>query len=299
MRRALLGLGVVGALVLVFLAVSFRIVEERYVVFRTFFGDPEPAYAPFAKPVIAGPDWYLDIPIVNEVEVYDQRIKRFQSSPQVLNMDVAIEVGYFVAWRIEEPRRLRENAEPNELLRLIDDTTYNAVRNVLGRSRLADLLSAKRGDLVREMQALSDAELDRIGIEVIDLGIRQVSYPESDEDAVFEQMKEDFAKQAKEIRAKGEARAREIRAKADEQSQVELAEARKVAAELRGEGDARSAELYAVAYNQDREFYKFLRSLEAYRRALDEQTTVVLSPDSPFLRYLFGEGIEPPESATR
>jgi membrane protease subunit HflC len=133
----------------------------------------------------------------------------------------------------------------------------------------------------------SAAKLAPLGIQLVDLKIRRTDYPQANLDRIFQRMRTERQRFAKKFRAEGEESARTIRAKADRESQVLRADAQRRSAELRGEGDALAARIYAEAYGKDPEFYAFMRSLEAYQKALDDQTTLILSPKLPFLRYLF------------
>ena len=287
MRRLI---GIVLLLLVVGVASSVRILEERYVAFRTLLGDPAPWWFPWMDSELVGPRLYLSVPLLHQVDEFDQRIKRFESEPRELYLDQDnVEIGYFVVWRIENVRRMRENLQPTQILSLIDDKTYNAVRNELATRSLRDLLSATRGELSDRIRIRSDAELDKVGIEILGVTIRQVEFLDATLQTVFDRMKQDRQRLAKRLRAEGEEQAREIRAGADRDAEVERAGARGEASKLRGDGDAQAAAIYARAYDEDREFYRFVRSLEAYRTSLDEQTTLVLSPDDPFLRYLFDE----------
>jgi len=283
-----------AAIVLILLllgaASSVRILEERYVAFRTLLGDPSPWWFPWMESELSGPTLYVAVPLIHHVDIFDKRLKLFESDPRELLLDeYTVEIGYFAVWRIENVRRLRENLQSKQILPLIDDKTYNAVRNELATRSLGDLLSEVRADLSEAIRVKSDSELDKVGIEVLAVTIRQVEFTSTTLQNVFDRMKEDRGRLAKRLRAEGEEQARQIRAAADRDAEIELARARGEASRLRGAGDAQAASIYAEAYGQDREFYRFVRSLEAYRKALDEETTVVLSPDDPFLRYLFDE----------
>jgi len=295
----LLALLFVG-LVLAGVASSVRVLDERQVAFRTLLGDPDPDFFPWMRSELVGPAVYLQIPLLHEVAVYDRRIKRFDSPKRELPMDQEpIEVGYFVVWRIGDVRKMRENLLPTQIPPLIDDKTYSAVRNELALHRVVDLLGVERGKILDNITATCRTELERLGIEVLGVGLSDVDYPAKNLENVFARMRQGRVRLAKKLRAEGEEGARNIRADADRDVQVELARAEKQAAALRGEGDARAAQIYADAYGQEREFYNFLRSLEAYRKSLDDQTTLVLSPEDPFLKYFFGDPNRAPAPVTR
>jgi membrane protease subunit HflC len=287
--------GILAAAVAVALAalaaMSVRVLDERQVAFRTLLGDPTPPLlGRFMPSQITGPSLYVHLPLLHEVDIYDQRLKRFESPPRVLLMDPQnIEIGYYAIWRVRDVRQMRENLQPSTILPMIDAKTYNAVRNELATRSLADLLGEQGQAIAESIRAQSDAELRKLGIEVVGLGFRHIDFLQGNLPSVFRRMQQAREQISRALRAEGEGAARQTRAEADRDAELALAEARKRAEELRGEGDARAAEIYAQAYEQDIEFYQFTRSLDAYRRALDTQTTVVLSPDDPFLSYFFGQ----------
>jgi membrane protease subunit HflC len=171
---------------------------------------------------------------------------------------------------------------------------HSAVRSVLDQHQLTEILSPKRAEIMRQITEQADATLRERGIRVDDVRLRRTDYPPANLARIYGRMQTERQRFAKKFRAEGEERARKIRAVADLESQVVLAGAQREATRTRGEGDAEAAAIYADAYSRDREFYAFLRSLEAYRQALDDQTTVILSPNSPFLRYLFQNGAKRP-----
>jgi membrane protease subunit HflC len=110
--------------------------------------------------------------------------------------------------------------------------------------------------------------------------------PEQNEKHVFDRMRAERERQARQYRSEGKEESQKITAKADMERSIILAKANKEAEQTKGEGDAKSIKIYADAYTQDIEFYEFLRSLEAYKKSLKEGTTLVISPDSKFLKYI-------------
>src|SRR5262249_34388240 len=149
-----------------------------------------------------------------------------------------------------------------------------------------DLLSAARQEVQKEIAAASAAKLGPQGIQVVDVRLAATLYPEENLARVYDRMRTERERFALKFRAEGEQQARALRSKADGESQVILAQADSESLRLRGEGDAQAAHIYSEAYAGDAEFFAFVRSLEAYRKSLDAQTTVVLSTRSGFLKYL-------------
>jgi len=152
---------------------------------------------------------------------------------------------------------------------------------------LRDLLSDRRDAVEREITASAAKALAPLGVAVVDVRLGGTLYPEANTGRVYERMRTERSRFALKFRAEGEQQARGVRSKADSDSQVILAGAERESLRLRGEGDAAAARTYADVYGADPEFYSFVRSLEAYQKSLDSETTIVLSPKSSFLRYLF------------
>jgi membrane protease subunit HflC len=243
-------------------------------------------------PELSKPGWYVRIPMLHELYVYDRRLQRYDSEPQDLytSEELLLGVDYYAMWRIVNPRQFFEsNRTLSKALQRIDDVTYDNLRGALATHSLSALLSAQRDEILRSITERSDEVLAPHGIRVVDLRIRSIDFPEKNLERIFERMRTDQERVAKGHRAEGEEQARSIRSGADRESRVLRADALRESEQIRGEGDAEAAGIYADAFNQDPEFYSFLRSLEAYRATIDEGTTLVISPKTPFLRYLFPE----------
>jgi len=294
MNRWLTGLLLAAALA-VFALFCVTIIDEREQGFRTLWNKAEPTFFGVAlnRPNLTEPGWYIVIPKIHELALYPRQNILFHSAKRSLNTveRTLVDADYYVVWRIADPRRFYESHRREETaVQRIDELTYSEVRETVNKHRLADLLSPARDEVQREITAASDAKLSLLGIHVVDVRLGATLYPEENLARVYERMRTERSRYAMKFRAEGEQQARALRSKADGDSQVILAEAERESLGLRGEGDAEAARIYAEAYSGDPEFYAFVRSLEAYRKALDAQTTVVLSPRSDFLKYLFDMG---------
>lgn len=281
----LVGLGLAASLCIV-------VIDEREIGFRTLLSEPEYDVAGFAlnRAELTEPGWYVVIPGLHELYRYDRRLLSFDAPARELYVaeKLRLEVDYYALWRIADPRRFFEaNRTVAAATRQVDNVTDSVVRKALAQHPLADLLSPARGRL-SEITRDSDEALRPLGIHVEDVRIRSIVYPGVNLAQVYERMRTERARVAMRLRAEGEQSARELRAKADLDAQIVRAEAERDATRLRGEGDAQAAAIFAEAYGRDAEFYSFVRSLEAYKVALDARTTLVISPKHPFLRHLLG-----------
>jgi membrane protease subunit HflC len=158
----------------------------------------------------------------------------------------------------------------------------------LAAHTLREVIGPQREPIMESVAERSGEIVKKFGIEIIDVRVKRVDLPEEVEASVFARMRSERQRIAKKYRAEGEEQARIIRAEADKEAIIILAEAYKKSKELRGEGDAAAIKIYAAAFEQDPEFYSFLRSLEAYEKFLKGGTTLVLRSDSKLFRYLAG-----------
>ena len=289
-----LGCAVLAVAAVVFASFCVLVIDERQIGFRTLMGIPEPRPLlglELNRPLLLEPGFYLRIPGLHQVTTFDKRRQRFDSprhEPQTAQGEL-IRLDYYVIWRIDDPRRFFEAFRGSDpaAQNQIDNTSYGELRSALGEHSLADLLSPRRDEILRAVVAGAGAKLAPQGIEVLDLEIRRLDYPDQNLEQIHRRMRSERERYALRARAEGEEQGLAIRSKADEQVRVLLAEAEREAQRLRGEGDAEASRVYAEAFGHDPEFYAFVRSLEAYRKTVDEHTTLILSRDAPFLRYLF------------
>jgi membrane protease subunit HflC len=281
------------ALLLVLTAAVFAsffvvVIDERQIGFRTLLGVPESESL--------DPGVHLRVPWLHEVVTFEKRLQRFDSprhEPQTREGEL-IRLDYYLIWRITDPRRFYEAFRGGaETARQLDNTSYGALRTALGRVSLADLLSARRDEILEGVVSAANANLGSQGVEVRDLQIRNLDYPDQNLEQIYARMRSERERFAMRARAEGEEQSRTLRSGADEQARVILAGAQREALRLRGEGDAAATRIYAETYASDPEFFAFVRSLEAYRKGLDERTTLILSRDMPFLRYFFEPRAEP------
>jgi membrane protease subunit HflC len=241
------------------------------------------------EPIASVPGLYFRIPLVEEVVYFDNRLLEYDAQPrEVLTIDKQqIVIDNYSRWRIADPLRFYETVrnEGGAQSRL-DDILYSNLRENLGRHTLGEIVSDKRSELMVQVAERSDEKMREFGIEVVDVRIKRADLPQQNQQNVFNRMQTERERQAMKFRAEGEEEARKVRSQADKEVEILMAEARRDADILKGEGDALAVKIFADAYGRDPEFYRFVRTLDAYRRSLDEGTTVVLSPESEFFRLL-------------
>jgi membrane protease subunit HflC len=235
------------------------------------------------------PGLYFKLPLVQNVLYFDKRLLAYDAAPkEILTKDKQqLVVDNFSRWRIRDPlqfyRTVRNEAGAQSRL---DDVIYSIVRENLGRHTLREIMNEKRTEVMAEVTKESDAKAREYGIEVADVRIKRADLPEKNELNVFNRMRTERERLAKKFRAEGDEEARKIRSESDKEVQILTAEARKQAEITRGQGDAQAVKIFADAYGRDLEFYQLVRTLEAYRNSITEGTTLILSPNSEFFRYL-------------
>jgi len=243
---------------------------------------------------VTEPGLSFRVPLLQSVETYDIRWLYLNTEPLPIQTrdGEELNVDNYVIWRISDPvefRRAFRSQMANARAR-IDRVVRDDVREVIGRHTLLEVLESKRSIIMREISKNSRDALTEEGVEIRDVRINRTELPEGTEESVYARMRTERERLAKKSRAEGDERARRVRAEAEREARVIVANAQRDAEITRGEGDARSAAIYAEGYSEDPAFYAFTRSLEAYRSTLAERTTLVLSPESEFFRYLEGAG---------
>jgi len=240
--------------------------------------------------VVEEPGLHFKMPFVNNVVYLEDRILNYDIQPRdILTADQKrLTIDNYAIWRVGKPQTFIE-ANAGSLINAqirIDDIVYSDLRDVLAKHTLDEIVSAKRLEYLTEVAALSYDKLAVFGIELIDVRIKRADLPTEIEQAVFSRMRSERERIAAQLRAEGDETAKQMTSSADKERVIILAEADKQADTVMGEGDAQALEIYANAYNQDPEFYAFWRSLESYKTALKQGTSIVLSSDSDYLRFL-------------
>jgi membrane protease subunit HflC len=267
-------------------------------IFRTLFTVNETEFVlvtQFGQPVatITNAGLHAKWPF-QSTNYFDRRLRIYNPRPsEFLTRDKKnIVVDSYVAWRIQDPNRfLQSVGDPVAAEMRLHDIVWSGLSAALGAHDLDTLVSAagrvQTGDLMDELSQLTDrAALSQYGIAVADVRIRRLNLPEQNKQSVYARMRAERERIAKQYRAEGEEQALSIRADADRQKAETLSAAYKDAEKIRGQGDAESTRIYGQAYSKNPRFYKLLRTLDAYKKVLDDKTTAILSSDSELLRVL-------------
>ena len=237
------------------------------------------------------PGIHFKIPIIQTVRKFPSRIMKIDDEPQrVFTLErTAMQVDYFVQWRIvdEVPFYTATGGSQFIAMERLREIIKNSIVTEFGKRSVQEAISVERVELMHDMLTTAGGTAQGLGIELVDFRVKQVEFVEDVRNSVYNQMREERARVAAEIRAEGRESAELIKSTAEKDRTVILANANRQGQIIRGEGDAKAAETYADAYNQDPEFYAFYRSIDAYRNSVGRAGDIlVLDPDNEFFRYL-------------
>lgn len=288
MRRSPYVWLIVAFVIGVVLANAFFIVDQRQQVVVVNLGEPVRVINP---PGAYDPGLKMKIPFVESLVTLDKRNQAIEASKEeVISADQQrLVVDAFVRYRITDPlqyyRTLRDESTAADRL---EPLINSSLRQVLGAATANEIISQRRdalmADTLRDVQARTARS--HFGVDVIDLRIKRADLPAANQQAVYKRMQSNLQQQAAQIRAVGEQQRREIVADADKQVTITLAQATEESFTTRGAGDGESARIFAASFGKDAKFAAFYRSMQAYEGVFaDGDTTMVLSPNSDFLKY--------------
>ena len=239
------------------------------------------------------PGLYLKVPFTQDVTKFDRRILISDTLPgEYLDLDKKrLVVDHVTRWRINDPLEYFKSVrtEAGGLARL-QPIVLAELRDELAVLPLRAIIGLERENIMDRVARRVQERVSSFGMEIIDVRIKRADLPKEVQQSVFDRMKAERGRLAKQFRAEGEEEAAKIRAEADKQVTIIDAEGYGKSEALRGEGDAEATSIYATSFQQDSEFYGFLRTLESYQKLLTGDATLVLSSDSELFRYLSGPG---------
>ena len=238
------------------------------------------------------PGLHFKIPFVDDARIFDGRVLTVDApAERFLTLEKkALIVDSFAKYRVQNVSKYytATSGDQRRAEELLKQRINNGLRNEISNRTLHEVVSGQRDELmVALVGKLNLVANDELGILVVDVRVKRIDLPEEVSQSVYSRMNTERDIEAKEHRAKGQELAVGIIADADKQVEVILANAYGDAEEVRGDGDAEAASLYASAFSQDAEFYKFYRSMSAYKRTFSSKSDILLlDPDSDFFKYL-------------
>jgi len=238
---------------------------------------------------IAEPGLNFKVPFVQSVHKFEDRILEYDAAaaPIITSDKKHLIIDNYARWRITDPLKLyqtvRDEAGAQEKL---DDIVFSEIREEVARHTLTEIISVNRELIMEKVHKKCNTKAAEYGIEVLDVRIKRADLPPEVARSVYERMKAERNRIAKKYRSEGEEEAVKIRAATDKEKTILLAESYRLAEKLKGAGDAEAIKIYAEAFEKDPEFFAFVRTLEAYKKSLRHDTTVILPSDSEFFQYL-------------
>jgi len=291
MKRASAYVLIIAVIVALIVAMSVYTIDQRKAAIRFQLGE--------VKAVQTEPGLYFLVPLLQNVRLFDTRIQTLEAKdPErfITAENRNVKVDSFVKWRIVDVRQfyvsVAQRGDPTLAAESrIAQTVNDALRAEFARRKVHDVVSGERDRIMADVTKKVDADVRRIGVQVVDVRLKRVDFVDEVTSDVYRRMESERKRAANEERAKGQAEGERIKAEADRARQVIVAEAYRDAQKIKGEGDAQASRIYAEAFQRNPEFYSFYRSMEAYRQSLRSKADVmVLDPSSDFFKYLKSPG---------
>ena len=294
-RRLLIVIAVALVVVGIVATSALFIVDQTEQALVLQFGQP--------RRVIREPGLWVKRPFLEDVRPYDNRLLDFEPPPEevIVSDQKRLVVDTYTRYRITDPLLFFQTANSEVAVRARLSAMVNgSLRRVLGNVTLSALLSHERPAIMKQIRDEVRDQAKGFGIDVVDVRIRRADLPEENSQAIYARMVSERQQQAAQFRGEGAEAAQTVRANADRERTVIIAEAQRDAQKVRGDGDAQSIRIYADAFGQDKEFFAFYRSMQAYRDALTGHgTSFVLTPDTGFFRFFENSGAtEAPPAAS-
>lgn len=288
MNRRNVGIGVVIVVVLLAYGATFT-VQEGQTAIRFQFGEiVKSDYKP---------GLHFKWPLVNSVRVFDARVQTLDMEPErFLTVEKKnLLVDSFSKWRVGNAEKFYTSVGGSvfQANQRLDQIIKNGLRGEFSKRTLKEVVSGDRNQIMQILTQTAKQEAKRFGINVLDVRIKRIDLPKEVSESVYARMRAERERVARDFRSRGHEAAERIRANADRQRTVILAEAYRDAEIARGEGDAKAAGIYAKAYGKDPEFFRFYRSLNAYRKSFSGPDNIlVLNPkEDKFFKYFNGMNI--------
>ena len=281
MNKKVSSLALIALLALALLSQSIFTVNQMETAIVLQLGEPlDDVYKP---------GLHFKLPFIQKVIYFDARVLDYEaSSREAFTVDKkAIVLDNYARWRITDPlqfyRTMRTLVGAQARL---DDVVYSQLRAMVGAYTLSEVVSTQRAAIMTEVTEKVKGIMKSFGVEVLDVRIKRTDLPAENLRAIFDRMRAERERQAKQYRSEGEEESTRIRSDADRQKAIILADAARDSQIIRGDADARAAQIYADAYNKNKDFYAFQRWLEAMRTSFNENSKMVLSSPEALLKHL-------------
>ena len=241
------------------------------------------------KEIVTEPGLYFKIPFIQKVRYFSKQLLDNDSPPaEVITRDKKnLLIDNFSLWRITDPLKFLETVRSvNGARARLDDIVYSELRVEIGTHDLHAAVTESRETIMAKIVEEANVKAAEYGIELADVRIKRIDLPPEIANSIFNRMRTERERIAKEYRSEGNEESTKIRATTDKEKTILIAEAYKQEQTVRGKGDAKAIKIYADALQKDPKFYAFIRSMEAYKTSLKNDTTILMTEDSDFLKFL-------------
>lgn len=237
------------------------------------------------------PGLHFMLPFVNNVKKFDKRVltRNYPEEQFLTSEGKILRIDFYVKWQINNVESFYKstNGDEDVAASRLGAIVKDGLKGLIAKRTIQQVVIAERAEFINELLAVAGANAGELGVKLVDVRVKKINLPDEVSESVFNRMRQDFARQAAQLRAEGSGAATQLRSEAERQRTEALANATRDASIIRGEGDSEAARIYASAFGRNAEFYSFYRSLQAYRESLGKQGDVlVISPDSDFFKYL-------------
>ncbi|MFW5731047.1 MAG: protease modulator HflC [Desulfonatronovibrionaceae bacterium] len=244
----------------------------------------------FGKPVKTDiePGLHFKLPLAQNVVLFDHRVLEYDAKPaEIITKDKKnLVVDNYARWRISDSLLFYQSVRTVEqAISRLEDIIYAELRVDLGQHSLTEIVSSKRNQIMEQVTQKSNSILNDFGIQVLDVRIKRTDLPRENMQAIFGRMRAERDRQAREYRSMGREESKRITTAAERERDVIIAKARRKASRLRGQGEAETIKFYSAALSRDPEFFQFFRSMDAYKEAMQDNTSMVLTFEGEFWKF--------------
>ena len=237
------------------------------------------------------PGLHFKEPFTEQIKKFEKRLltRNYPAEQFLTSEGKILNVDFYVKWRVADVAQYYRSTGGSEdaATARLAESVKDGLKGTIAKRTIQQVVAAERAELIGDVLAFAGNSVKQLGITLVDVRVKSILLPEEVSDSVFNRMRQDFARQAAQLRSEGDEQAIKIRAEAERQRTETLSAAARDAEKIRGEGDAKAANIFAAATTKNAEFFAFYRSMQAYRKTIGRDGDVlVLSPESQFFRYL-------------
>jgi len=237
------------------------------------------------------PGLHFMMPWVESVQKFDRRVltRNYPSEPFLTSEGKILNVDFYVKWRVADVARyyLATNGDEEAAALRLAEIVKDGLKGVIAKRTIQQVVAAERAEFIGDILKFAGQSVGQLGLTLVDVRVKRIDLPDEVSESVYNRMRQNFARQASQLRAEGDEQAQRIRAEAERERTELLAGGNRDAEVIRGEGDALASATYARAYQRYPEFYSLHRSLEAYRNSIGKPGDVlVIAPKGEFFKYL-------------